>query len=343
MAKLNERLNELLEQSVEDYIKTFVPISSGAVVKRLKSAKSPATVRNDLKTLEQMGYLRQVHTSGGRVPTTMGYRTYVNNIMETLRLKHGELGVAADLIGERVSNLPSMIDEICKGLSETFDLPIIVKHKFDGLVVQDIRVVGLIQGATLVLIKTNAGSITQTLQTDMPMPETACDDASAALMTACVGMTLGQMIADLPAIAAKLEKELEHFGLLVSKLSEKLEKVMTNTSRMNVIKLLDIPDYANVEKVKRLGRTIEDDRAVEQLLAGEDTVVIGAELSEDLDDASVIKFDYKIGDERVASVGILGPERMDYKSLITALYSLLATTVSNRQLTAGKEGKKSGK
>lgn len=75
---LTERLAELLDQSIEEYIKTAVPIASGALSARIQRARSPATIRNDLKILEEMGFLYQVHAaSGGRIPTARAYGEYV--------------------------------------------------------------------------------------------------------------------------------------------------------------------------------------------------------------------------------------------------------------------------
>ena len=104
-----------------------------------------------------MGYLKQVHTSGGRIPTTAGYRFYVNKVMSGLQIKHGELALAAETIGARVVELPNVIEDVCKKLGERLNYPIIVKREFDKLVVKEVRVIPLVEGTTMVLIKTVAG------------------------------------------------------------------------------------------------------------------------------------------------------------------------------------------
>jgi heat-inducible transcriptional repressor len=336
--KLNERLSQLLEQSVEAYIKNATPISSGALVESVIKNLSSATVRNDLKTLEQMGYLKQLHTSGGRIPTTAGYRYYIDKVMNEMNIQAGELNFAADTIGNRVAELPKIIDDICKKLQSQFNYPIIVRRKFDHLIVLDIKIVTLIEGATLVLIKTNAGGITQTIETDHPLTDKQCDDASAALGTQVRGKTLKELLDTLPKLTETLSKDLKAFGSLVRKLSEKLEAVLTaNSSTHNTIKLLDIPDYANITKLKAVGEAIEDKDTVTKVLSTEGGVVLGSELDNpDLDGASIIKFNYQIGGESIANVGILGPERMDYKNLIIALHSLLDTAQEQRQLSNQK-------
>lgn len=340
MKELSTRLQNLLETSIEDYIKSAVPISSGAIVKKLSSKLSPATIRNELKTLEEMGYLKQLHTSGGRVPTTQGYRLYVNKVLSNLNIAPGELSLAAEKITERVTDLPAIIDEICKELSAKFNLPIIVKQQFENLTIIDIKVVALVDKTTMVLIKTTAGSLNQILQTEAPFTERQCDDAAAALATRFVGLSLKEMVEGLPKHNLIINKSLKYFDLLCTNLAKKLEYYISGSiSRRNVTKLLTIPDYSNIEIVKRVGEAFEDDETFTQVLAQNDTtVLIGGELDQmsGLENSSIIKFNYKIENESIASVGILGPERMDYKALIGALYSLTTAAVENRKLAAGK-------
>ena len=76
---MTARQQELLDICVEEFIKSAAPVASLALEAKPENLFSSATIRNDLKTLEQMGYLHQVYTSGGRVPTTMGYKAYIDH------------------------------------------------------------------------------------------------------------------------------------------------------------------------------------------------------------------------------------------------------------------------
>jgi len=192
-----------------------------------------------------------------------------------------------------------------------------------------------VEGSTMVLIKTMAGSITQTITTGRILTERESEDASRAITVHMAGKTLGEVIQGLKSSPAEISKQLGTFESLVKTLGQKLEETLeSNVSHhMNMIKLLDIPDYANVEKMKQLGKIVGNTDNLNTLMSLDQSIVIGAEIDPGIEDTSIIKFDYKIGDERVASVGILGPERMDYKELIVALYSLLDQTQENRLLT----------
>ena len=105
---LNERLGALLDEAIEEYIKSAVPVASGALSARIQRARSPATIRTDLKILEELGFLRQVHaSSGGRIPTARAYSEYVQKFPFTRLDNAFEEANAADEIrqGSFVSDL----------------------------------------------------------------------------------------------------------------------------------------------------------------------------------------------------------------------------------------------
>ncbi len=346
MAELSSRLQALLMVSVEDYIRNAVPIASGALASHSNIAKSSATIRNDLKTLEQMGYLRQVHTSGGRVPTTMGYRAYVNQVLGEMNIKSGELSFAANTVSGRVQSLPAIIEDLTQKISVAFNFPVVVKTKFDQLHVNEVMIVPLVEGNTMILIKTNAGSLNGTLQTAEPLTDKQAEDASAALNTKVRGLTLQAMLENLPAIAQTIKKDLSFFDDLCSGISKQLEKFIdANISRnLNTVKLLEIPEYNDIQKIRQISKAVSDDATMSKALDAEDTVVIGAEIDNNiLADSSIVKFNYNVCGENIASIGLVGPDRIDYKQLIIALYALLSQTKEQRLLTDNKGGKNEGK
>ena len=104
---LNQRLSELLNNCVEEYIKSASPVSSGTMAAKDTGGLSSATIRNDLKMLEQMGLLYQVHTSGGRVPTRQGYGAYIS--------MQDSVGFAGDIIND-LYELTRLIERIDRKL-----------------------------------------------------------------------------------------------------------------------------------------------------------------------------------------------------------------------------------
>ena len=106
---LSERKMQILIGAVEDYIASASPITSGAVHKNIISTISPATLRNELNALEAMGYLKQLHTSGGRVPTSKAYRLYVNSLMGEVEIEISSLQKVKIVLEARTTSLNEII------------------------------------------------------------------------------------------------------------------------------------------------------------------------------------------------------------------------------------------
>ena len=123
---LSERLSHLLDESIEEYIKTAVPIASGTLAARIERARSPATIRTDLKILEELGFLRQVHAaSGGRIPTARAYATYVQKTRDPT--------FASDLIYD-LAQLSGIIERIERKLGGIGGLSLTRSHPHEELI-----------------------------------------------------------------------------------------------------------------------------------------------------------------------------------------------------------------
>jgi len=112
---MNERLSGLMQMCVEEYIKSAAPIASGTLANRTENNFSPATIRGDLKTLEHMGLLKQIHSSGGRVPTTKGFGAYVDDVSTPT--------FASDLIND-LYVLTRLVERIDRKISGSCSFPI---------------------------------------------------------------------------------------------------------------------------------------------------------------------------------------------------------------------------
>jgi heat-inducible transcriptional repressor len=181
------------------------------------------------------------------------------------------------------------------------------------------------------------------LHTSIPLTDKQAEDASAALNTKVRGMTLREMLENLSTIANTIKQDLSFFDELCQGISKQLEKFIdTNIDRnLNTIKLLEIPEYNNIERVRQISKAVSDDATMSKALDADDTVVIGAEIDDQLlADSSIVKFNYNICGENVASIGLVGPDRIDYKQLIIALYALLSQTKEQRLLVEKTGGKK---
>ena len=126
---LSERKKQILLSAVEDYIQQASPITSSVIQHKYASGLSTATLRNELNALEAMGFLKQLHTSSGRVPTSKGYRFYVNSMMGDLPLDKSVLDEIHSLFEKRTIYLGDMINEIASVISKATNYPTVVMVK----------------------------------------------------------------------------------------------------------------------------------------------------------------------------------------------------------------------
>ena len=142
---LSERKRKILSKAVEEYIKDCSPITSGGIKDTGNLDCSTATLRNELNALEAMGFLRQLHTSGGRVPTAQGYRFYVENLLTGIKATNEELEEVRALIEDRTNSLSDLVTGIAKIVSKATNYPtVIIVNGLDKLILTEFKIVPLI-------------------------------------------------------------------------------------------------------------------------------------------------------------------------------------------------------
>ena len=158
LIELSDRKRQLLLGAVESYIENALPITSEKVQSNLFTSLSSATLRNELSTLEELGYLKQLHTSSGRVPTTKAYRYFVDNLMESQNFDKTLLNKVKDKFENRNAFLLDTIDGIAKKIGDIVEYPVFVQLSGYGkLEIKAINVIPLITGQALLLIQTDNG------------------------------------------------------------------------------------------------------------------------------------------------------------------------------------------
>lgn len=324
---MSERKKQILINSVEDYIKRASPITSGGVHDEHQKSISPATLRNELSALEAMGYLKQLHTSSGRVPTSKAYRYFVNEIMKETKFNKKMLETVQKIFIKRTNNLTELVNQIAGVISEATNYPAVVVMKgYEGLVVENIKIVPLIDGSGILLIGTKSGYVSNTIELPNGTIEDNCVDASNFLTNHFHGVTIKSMIEDLPKYLKDMEADLKDYSNIFDGLIATLNKIVESpaVAKSGTTKLLNNPEYANIDNAKQILNFLDDKNEVKDLFdknQDEDiSFTIGAEnKNEALENCSVIQANYNIGDTTVASIGVIGPERMDYSRVASAL------------------------
>ena len=117
---ISERKEKILQAVVDSYIVSCEPISSSTIRQTYLPELSSATIRNELATLEEMGYLEQPHTSAGRVPTAQAYRLYVDKLMPRRKLSKSELSIVKQYFNEKITEIDDILKNTAKVISEPY-------------------------------------------------------------------------------------------------------------------------------------------------------------------------------------------------------------------------------
>lgn len=320
--KLKGRKHELMIAVVEDYINDASPITSGGVQKNHLTSVSTATLRNELSALEAMGLLKQLHTSGGRVPTVLGYKYYVNHLLQGLTLNYDQLDGVKSLLDERSKSLSEIVSGVAKIINRAVKYPtVIYVNGYDKLVVENIKIIPLVGDSALALIQTSSGYLTNTL--DAKASSEAYEDASKYLTKKFAGKTLGEMMHDMEKLENDMLEEISGFKEILDTLIEGIKKfVEENHLNIRQDKAIDVlDDSADDEQTKKMMRLLGDQEELERALetSGDELSVEMVDDDEEYSGLAVIKAPLCIDGTPVASIGVFGPQRMDYKGIASAL------------------------
>ncbi len=350
--ELSPRKHQLLLSAVESYIENALPITSGSVQSNYFNSLSSATLRNELSALEEMGYLKQLHTSSGRIPTTMAYRYYVNNLITSRPMDSELIDQIKDKFTSRSAFLVDMLDSLAKKIGELINYPTFVMMKGSSeLYINAINIIPLITGQALVLLQTNAGIINNTMDMPENVTEEHCKDASKFLTNNLGGKKIVDVLNNYDYYDNLFRNQIHYYNHLfeavTSMLKEFSAKGTSFLTHSSATKLLDNPEYKDVNKAKKFLNVIENEQELKTIVenidenSNQDIVFsIGEENGDETCDYSIIKANYHLADGITASLGVVGPERMDYARIASAL-KFIVDEMSNYDIDKGdNNGKK---
>lgn len=318
--ELSERKQKILCMAVEEYIRDCSPITSGGIKNSASLDCSTATLRNELNALEAMGFLKQLHTSGGRTPTAQGYRYYVEKLLLQGGASDGELNKAKTLIASKTSSLDELVGQIAKMVSSATNYPtVVMMDGMQNLVLSEFKIIPLLDNKLMVLIGTNAGYLNQTLE--VKATNESCQDASNYLTKHFKGETIGFMIENIEQYKHGMHSEIKQFQEVVNSLIEGLKK-LNSQKRLSVrregsAKLLE--DRNSVEEAKKVLNVLDDEKELSNILEIQGEGNIEVTVADENNDCSVVKAPICIDGRQLASIGVIGPQRMDYAGIASAL------------------------
>lgn len=331
--KLSERKHFILCSVIEDYIKDATPITSSAVQDRHIPKVSTATLRNELNALESMGYLKQLHTSSGRIPTPEGYKYYVSTLLEDFQVSEDNLERVQDMLDSETNSLTQILSGIAELISKTTNYPtVMIANGYDKLVIEEVKIIPLIDNEALVLFRTHSGIVKNSMQTNAS--EKVCDDASLFLTRKFAGKTIGEMLEG-DTLARSLG-EVQTFKSLVDGLLESMRKFVSKTNidirGESAANLLDENEKRSVKQTKNILNLLQDKEELCNQIDTESSdisVKIGNE-NENIEGCALITAPIVIKGTPVASIAVIGPDRMDYANIAGALKIVMNELKKNK-------------
>lgn len=325
--ELTERKRKILRAVVESYIETAEPVGSKAVLELAGLNVSSATVRNELADLEELGLLEQPHTSAGRVPSPLGYRVYVNELMEEQKLSVQETERINEALRSKMAQLDKVIDEAGKMVSRMTHYPAFaLTAAKERITVKRFDLIMLERSAFIaVVLASNDAVRNKIIRLPAELSEPQLQLLNALLNTSFVNLTLNEITPELMRVAKHAAGESYALVSLVVSFAmdvlQELESQSVHTA--GVTNLLDHPEYRSIDKAQPLMAYLSEELSPAELPTLQDEqvkIIIGPEnAASELKDTSVVLASYDIGENMRGIVGVVGPTRMDYAKVAARL------------------------
>ncbi|WP_332672413.1 heat-inducible transcriptional repressor HrcA [Aromatoleum sp.] len=336
MKQLDPRSQILLKTLIERYIVEGQPVGSRALSRYSGLELSPATVRNVMSDLEEMGFITSPHTSAGRIPTALGYRFFVDSLLTVQPLEQARV---RELKGHLQADQPQrLLNSASHLLSELTQFAgVVVSPRRDSIKIRQIEFIGLAENRILLIIVTTAGDVqNRILTTRRAYTSTELSEAASYLTEHFAGLGFDDIRVRIQAELKQLRTDMSELMAAAVEAGNAAEQDDSSRYVMSgETNLLDVEDLSsNMARLRELFKLFEQKTGLMQLLdlsnrAQGVQIFIGDESGlAQLDGCSVITAGYEVNGRVVGSVGVIGPTRMAYDRVIP-IVDITARLLSN--------------
>lgn len=332
--ELDERKRKILKAIIQTYLETGEPVGSRTISKYTDLNLSSATIRNEMSDLEELGYILQPHTSAGRIPSDMGYRLYVDELMKE---KEQEVSEIKEMMIEKTDRMEKVLKQVVKVLaSNTNYATMITGPAYHHNKVKFIQLSKVNEEQLLAVIVTEGNLVkNQIIHLDGAINDEQILKLNLLLNTQLNGLTVEEI--SLGMITKLKEQAGVHSGVvsrvldtIAESISSDAEEVPVYTSGANNI--FKYPELSDSSKASELISAFEEKKLLVDMIrdTGPDPtentgiqVYIGNEGPiSTMKDCSVVTASYDLGEGMKGTIGIIGPKRMDYENVVDNLKTL---------------------
>lgn len=339
--RLSDRQAVVFTSLLQEYVVTARAVGSRTLARRLGSDISPATIRNTMSDLEEMGLLTHMHTSAGRVPTTQGYGLYVDLLMDRVEVSQEARDHLRQAIGDQaIGGLPDLLDRASEALAHTSALiSVVLTPQLAGGILHKIDLVRIATGRLLVVLTIRHGFVHSILlEISSSIKDSEIEASTRLLNQRLSGLRLDEVKR---SITTRLSGAREASSPLIKLVVNSADQIFADRSNSELHvdgtpNVLQHPEFADLDRMRGVIEILQDREVILHVLGGGEhetadgvRISIGEEVpAENLQGCSVVAAAYSIGDTEGA-LGIIGPTRMDYARLVP-LVNFAATAIKTR-------------
>lgn len=321
---MDKRQKELLKEIVEGYIKEAKPIGSKHLCDKFNC--SSATIRNEMSVLEKLGYIEKNHISSGRIPSELGYKYYVENLMKPKELTGEDMLKLQTIFANKDLIVSDAIRECLEIISDITNYTSISLGKESSEnTLKQISIIPLDDEHIVALVCTDKGIVKNkqfSLSTGINLTEVM--KTSEIINKMLIGTPISMISERLEyEIKPIIEEQVKQYETIYSIFFDAFNDFVSSKENYHVVgksKILEQPEYNDTTEMKRLITKLEDEESIRKIEKNDDkniSIYIGHD-SEFDDNVTVIKTNYNLGGEK-GTIAIVGPKRMEYDKVVGVL------------------------
>jgi heat-inducible transcriptional repressor len=324
---LSDRQRMILTAIVDDYIRSAEPVGSRSISKRSGVSYSPATIRNEMADLEELGLLEQPHTSAGRIPSNKGYRYYVDHLLSPGGVQEEDVRKIRNYFAEKMIHWEDVIEEAAKILSQmTSYTSMVLGPEIFSTSLKHFQLVSINENTAVAIVVTNTGHVEHR---PVEVPEGIDIYDLGKVVNMLNDKLHGVKFHRIKSVLHnEIAKELNRYVDRCEEVLQILEQTLVDQKDPRVFltgasNMLSQPEFKDVNKAKNILDTLEGTSNIVHILNNDSNgiqVKIGTENDlEAISQCSVVTATYSIDGQSLGTIGILGPTRMEYSKVIGLL------------------------
>ena len=330
--ELSERKKMILKAIVEAHIKLGEPVGSKYLTQEMGISYSSATIRNEMSELEEMGFLEQPHTSAGRIPSELGYRFYVDSLVQQYDMTAKEANELNNMLSVKMSEIDKILENARKAASAmTNYTAMTLRARPSGITVKKYEMVFLDTRTVLAVLVTASDSVkTKSIKLPFDITKADTDRLTLVLNEELAGLSIEDINISL---IVRMEERMDScpgiVNIVVKSIYEAVNELGSEIRFEGVNRLVQYPEYKNLDKLQQMISTIEDKNDIMRVIStidqsDDDTkIFIGSEnMVKIMDNSTLIYKNLKLNGRTIGAIGIIGPCRMDYSKVLATIDKL---------------------